>query len=207
MLNEKIVRLRKLKKDGSIDREHASFVAQSLLSGARAVLPIDSYYGYLSQYKVRTGHKAANGSKSEILINGFKMLDDIAELMKQEYDFLHRVWPDEVTVFLNGKSGSVLPVRFPRSRYALDIIDMVGGPVVFEPISGIKGNGVRFRNKLIEKYIKNNESVLIIDSLCRPHPPPAVIDISMGHLRIVEEGRVSSDEIKSLYFLNHENSA
>ena len=47
---------------------------------------------------------------------------------------------------------------------------------------------------------------LIVDEACKEHSLPSVIDITGGSVEVLYEGRVSTDEIKSLYFLGADDS-
>ncbi len=209
--NNQIISLKKLKKGGAIDRELQGSIINILKSGGLAAMPVDHIYGIISMDEsgVRQRlEKICGGDESGILqmISTFRMLEDIALIDKMKFDFLHRIWPGEVIVKLNRRDplqhSATTMVLLPKNRYMKDIIDSMGSPLIF-----IKGydNGRFFKlkdKKLVSLYQENIEITVIIDELCREHPFPTIVDLTGKDLEIIHEGKVSSDEIKSLYFLD-----
>jgi hypothetical protein len=57
-------------------------------------------------------------------------------------------------------------------------------------------------NDIIETFTGTANLIILIKEFCKDHIPPSVADISDGSLRIIKEGRVQSEDIKSLYFLD-----
>ena len=58
-----------------------------------------------------------------------------------------------------------------------------------------------FNEKDIPKKFRDICSVLVISEFNKNHSLPTLIDVSSEKLNIINEGRVSAEEIKSLYFL------
>jgi tRNA A37 threonylcarbamoyladenosine synthetase subunit TsaC/SUA5/YrdC len=131
------------------------------------------------------------------------MLEETAYVDKFTYDFLKRVWPGEVIAQLKSKAcayESNIFMRMPRHKYMHDIINGVGEPLLYVP-DRISEGKMFFNDRDIVRRFKNICSMLIIDEFNKNHTFPTLIDISCDRLDILCEGRVSSDEIKSLYFL------
>jgi len=209
----KTVTLKKLKKDGSIDERSFRRISVSIAAGEIVVLPVDSVYGFVCLDKgdiARLLPNAMHSPESLIrLVSSFKMLDEIVSIGKLEYDFLHRVWPGELDVILKMKSlkNSNIPVRFPRNKFIQDLISFLGSHLVFFPVMDEAKKNVYIEDQLI-RYCENRADLLvIIKEICKEHSLPTAIDISRGDLMILHEGRMSSDEIKSLYFLGIGDSA
>ena len=203
-----IYEIKKLKKDGSISFSHIDNVVHALRAGEIFVMPVDSVYGMvgLNRKDIIESIIKLSGEHNdciEIIISNFKMLEEIASIDKFTYDFLKRVWPGEVTVQLKSricKNNSNILMRMPKHKYLLDIVSGVGMPLVYIPArTSVKK--MIYNDKDIVKRFKNFCSLLIINEFNKNHTLPTVIDISCEKLTILNEGRVSSDEIKSLYFL------
>ncbi len=202
--------VKKLKKDGSISGNYIDEIIRTLRSGELFVMPVDSIYGIIGIKNKRTANEIQtvsgdNGDNFEIVISNFKMLEETAYVDKFTYDFLKRVWPGEVIVQLKNRAcnyDSNLFVRMPRHKYVLDIINGVGEPLFYTPArSSIRK--MIFNDRDIVRRYKNICSLLIINEFNKNHTLPTLIDISCDKLDILNEGRVSSDEIKSLYFLGN----
>lgn len=205
-----ILDVKKLKKDGSISGSCVDEIIRILKSGELFVLPVDSIYGIVGVKNGRTAEEiqALTGDSCdnfEIVISNFKMLEETAYVDKFTYDFLKRVWPGEVIVQLKNRAcayDSNLFMRMPRHKYMHDIINGVGEPLLYMPAKTSVRKMI-FNDRDIVRRFKNICSVLIINEFNKNHTLPTLIDISCDKLDILSEGRVSSDEIKSLYFLGN----
>jgi len=200
--------VKKLKKDGSIPSICVDNIIRSLKSGELVIMPIDSIYGIVGLQRTDIINEIINLSGEpedniEIIISNFKMLEEMALVDKFVYNFLKRVWPGEVIVQLKNRaclSESNLFMRMPRHKYILDIVNGVGMPIVYMPARSSVRKMI-FNDKDILKRFKDICSILIINEFNKNHSLPTLIDVSCEKLDIINEGRVSSEEIKSLYFL------
>jgi L-threonylcarbamoyladenylate synthase len=205
--------IKNLKKDGSLGEEVVAGAAGALQAGGVVVLPIDNIYaaaGIASpDMEARISRLIQRSKKRYIrLISNFKMLDHLAEFSKEDYDFLNRIWPGEVTAVLKMKNGSTsrttIAVRFPRSKYVQAIISRLDSPLIFANLyKGIGRQPVYKKNEIL-RLAQGADYSLIVEELCRKHQLSSLIDISASSLEILREGRVSTEEITSLYFLGRE---
>lgn len=214
MIKTEIQSIKKLKKDGSIDLLIVDRIAQSLIRNNIALIPVDGIYGIVSilEEKTRTAIDHINGLKDNTvirMISSFKMLDELASVSKMEYDFLHRIWPGEPIVIMKDIKGlsRIIPVRMPRGKYKQDIIEQVGKPLYYATLLDKEKKTIYRKKDIIDCLDGKIEMLLIIDEFCKEHGFPTVVDISGGSLAILNEGRVSAEEIKSLYFLGKDDSS
>ncbi len=207
-INSIVYDIKKLKKDGSIPHACVESIIRSLKSGEIFVMPIDSVYGVVGIKRDDVIKEIINISgecadKMEIIISNFKMLEEMAVVDKFSYNFLKRVWPGEVTVQLKNRTSSSeqnLFIRMPRHKYILDIVNGVGMPIVYMSARASVRKAV-FNDRDILKRFKDTCSMLIVNEFNKSHSMPTLIDVSCDRLNIINEGRVSAEEIKSLYFL------
>lgn len=200
--------VKKLKKDGSIPSNYVESIVRSLKSGELIIMPIDSVYGIIGIRRSDIIEEIINISGEpvdsiEIIISNFKMLEEMAIVDKFIYNFLKRVWPGEVIVQLKNRacSGEAnLYMRMPRHKYILDIVNGVGMPIVYMSVKSSVRKMI-FTDKEILKRYKDVCSILVINEFNKNHSLPTLIDVSCDKLDIINEGRVSAEEIKSLYFL------
>ena len=210
-----VISIRKLKKDGSIDEKVLRKIVRVLREGHVVVMPIDRVYGIvgLSDSPAAAHIPEISGQQDERIIRAipsFRMLDDIALYDKYIYDFLHRIWPGDVVVRLKKKnmnSGNTIPVFIPRHRFFQDILDTMDRPLLFAAGINSRKRKIFRDSDIIKKYKSKARLILIVQEFCREYPLPTFIDVSHGDLRILGEGRVPSEEIKSLYFLGADDSA
>jgi tRNA A37 threonylcarbamoyladenosine synthetase subunit TsaC/SUA5/YrdC len=204
-----VIPIKRVKKDGSLDRRIVLKISEQLKNGKMVVMPVDSVFGIIGPADETTENKIHQifGEKFDNIvrmISSFRMLEDIAVIDKNEFDFLHRVWPGEVVVKLRKKKPvngcSIIPVRFPRNKFVQDVIAEVNQPLLFAACLHFRRKR-RFKIKdLYNKYKKAN-MIVVIEEFLKKHPSPTVIDVTNGELIIENEGRIPAEEIKSLYFL------
>jgi len=200
--------VKKLKKDGSIPSNCVENIIRSIKSGELLIMPIDSVYGIVGIRRNDIIDEIINMSGEseeciEIIISNFKMLEEMALVDKFVYNFLKRVWPGEVIVQLKNRSCSSelnLFMRMPRHKYILDIVNGIGVPIVYMPLRTASGKLI-YNDKDILKRFKDVCSILVISEFNKNHSMPTLIDVSCDKLDIINQGRVSAEEIKSLYFL------
>lgn len=203
-----IISIKKLKKDGELNPDASESIVNTLLEGGVVLMPVDYIYGIVcaSASAVERAITRSDYYRSEIaaLISSFKMLDDLVVYSKSDYDFLNRIWPGEVSVYMKSlhcAGQEKLKIRFPKSRFLQGILLRTERLFYYAPVmySEIEPN---YRRKaLISSFSGIVDKILIVDELCKKHPLPSLIDISKSNLEIIYSGKVAAEEIKSLYFL------
>jgi tRNA A37 threonylcarbamoyladenosine synthetase subunit TsaC/SUA5/YrdC len=172
------------------------------------VLPVDGIYGSVCVPR-RDNVIHDVKENNEIIASELSHIERYTVMSKKMYDFLKRVWPDEVTVILkmSGDADKSIRVRIPESVLSRTILESVGGILIFSPIQTDAGRQIYKRLDIEQLALENGHPVFIIDELCRKHQPPTVIDLRDGRLHLVRQGRVSIDELSSLYFLGSSEDA
>lgn len=210
-MKTEIFNIKKLKKDGTIDPSISSRIASDIKEGKIVLMPVDMIYGLvaLDTPQSRDSFTRITGEPEERfvrMISSFKMLDEVATIDKLAFDFLHRIWPGELIVFVENlrKKGTQISVRMPKSRYQQEIIEHVGKPLMYATFPS-SGTPLYQKKDIIKMFEGKINTLLIIDEFCKEHTHPSVVDISAGTLTIIHEGKVSGDEIKSLYFLGKDD--
>lgn len=203
-----ITAIKKLRKDGELAPPISESIAQTLLEGGVVLLPVDFIYGIVcanasavERALVKSGH-----FQSEItaLISSYKMLDDLVVYSKSDYDFLNRIWPGEVSVYMKSVHCSgpeKLKVRFPKSRFLQGILQRAERMFYYAPAMHSQNEPIYRKKTLISSFSGVVDKIVLIDELCKKHPLPSVVDISANNLEIIYAGKVAAEEIKSLYFL------
>jgi tRNA A37 threonylcarbamoyladenosine synthetase subunit TsaC/SUA5/YrdC len=212
-MKTEITTVKRLKKDGTIEISVSRKIAQMLGDGKMVLLPVDFIYGLVSimdPFLMSTISKLTGGRDEDIvrMISSFKMLNEIADINKMEFDFLHRIWPGELIVYVRDikNKNTAIPVRMPKSKYQQEIIDYIGRPLAYSTLYNAN-RGIMYRKKDIIGLLDGKvDLLLIIEEFCKEHTLPSIVDISNGDLVIVNEGRISAEEIKSLYFLGKDDS-
>ncbi len=206
------ISIKKLKKDGTIEPSVTRRLSEMIKSGKVVLMPVDAIYGIVCldepDHRDLITHLTGDTEDHIVrMISSFKMLNEISSIDKLEFDFLHRIWPGELIVYVEDIAGKDrgIPVRMPRSKYQQDIIEHVSKPCLYSALLD-KGKKPFYRKKEIISALEGKiDCLLIIDEFCKEHTLPSVVDISKGTLSIINEGRVSTEEIKSLYFLGKDD--
>ncbi|MBN1534980.1 MAG: Sua5/YciO/YrdC/YwlC family protein [Spirochaetes bacterium] len=208
-----VISIKKLKKDGSIDNDILNTVTAKLMDDRLVIAPIDFINGICcidNRHNYDRLMRLQQGVNASItrLIASFKMLESYTVISKLEFDFLHRIWPGEMSVFLKEKDHEEqrIPLRMPRGKMCQDMINAVEKPLLFSPLMKSQDHLQYHKSAIMNTYRDTVDCILIIEEFCKDHTLPTVLDISNGDLKILNEGRISSEEIKSLYFLGKDDS-
>jgi tRNA A37 threonylcarbamoyladenosine synthetase subunit TsaC/SUA5/YrdC len=196
------VRIKHLKKDGSVDPQEYSPVIDELRKGKAVIIPIDGVFG-IARCVSDAEDEQENYNEGELVFSDFAHLDRYVSITKKQYDFLKRVWPDEVTVVLPSKEfpDRIVHTRIPVSPVSHAMIEKSGGVLNFVQLVDAKRKSI-YKAADIEKIAAEyGYWTFIIDEWCKNHPAPTIIDIRDGILHLMHAGKVSIDEISSLYFL------
>lgn len=210
-----IIKIKKLRKDGSINSDIVEKISVSIKSREIVVLPIDNVYGIIGVSEPEVEKRICkllrvDETKFVRLISSFKMLNETACYTKFDYDFLNRVWPGEVNVILKDREShnrkqDLITIRYPKNKFLQSVIDSVDSPLIVSKACN-KNNDLIYRKEdIIDSFYHKVKLIVIIEELCKKHPISTLIDISSGNLKILREGKVTSDEIKSLYFLGKDD--
>ncbi len=204
--------IKKLKKDGSIDKDFANVIFKNLDAGKIIVFPIDGIYGLLSVYSddnISDSEKniKENGLKiAPVIILNFNLIEQSALINKKDYDFLRRIWPYEINVKLNGNINNNFPdvvtARIPRYQFIQDILNDLAKPLVFYPFIINDKKTIFKKKEIIEKFESKCELIVYLNEWSRAHIRPTLIDITSDKLVILEKGKTSVEEIQSLFFLD-----
>lgn len=207
-----IVTIKKIKKDATIDRSDVDSLTYEINNDKLLVFPIDGIYGLLMKYNrnnlTRMRKIFCNDCNPDyfFITSAFSIIEQIADVNKQQYDFLHRIWPDEINVVLDGNESNgfnkKVEIRIPKYQFLIDILDGVNEPVIFMPIISKKGKKVYRKKDILTLYEDKADLIVYFSDWNRLHQDPTVIDIRLDKLDVINSGRVSIEEIQSLYFLD-----
>ena len=205
--SDDIIIIKKLKKDGSVDSEILQKVAGIIQQNGIVILPVDSQYEIVGAANILVENKLKTIIKSKSkrfvrLIASFKMLETLALVTKFQYDFLHRIWPGEVTVVVQCKDDATreIALRFPKTKFVQDLIETVGQPLLATNVVKHTKGSIKV-NDIVRVFGKKVDAIVIIEELCKRHPRPTLISIADGKLKILRSGKISSEEIQSYYYL------
>lgn len=205
--NENVIFIKRLLKDGTVDSSIIQKVVDILHHNGLVVLPVDSQYEIVGVANTKVEHKLKMLIKSKQkkfvhLIASFKMLESIALVTKFQYDFLHRIWPGEVTAIVKLKEdiSQEIALRFPKTKFIQEIILATGVPLLATNVIKITKGSIE-KKDLIQSLGKKVDMIVIVEELCKRHPRPTLINIANGKLKILRSGKVSPEEIQSYYYL------
>ncbi len=203
-----IISVKRLKKDGELNHDASESIVETLREGGVVLVPVDYVYGVVcanaSAVERTLGRSGYYRSEVTALIYSYMMLDDLVVYSKSDYDFLNRIWPGEVSVYMKSlhcAGPEKLKIRFPKSRFLQGILLKAERLFYYAPVMYSEIEPVYRKKALISSFSGIVDKILIIDELCKKHPLPSLVDISKNNLEILYAGKVAAEEIKSLYFL------
>lgn len=202
----------KIKKNGIVDKNILSTSSNILKQGGIIFFAVDSIYGILATLSDSKFEKISSITKEKvedvvIIVSNFKMLEKLCNVTKLQFDFLHKIWPGEVDVILESRDNinkSIL-VRMPRTKYCQQMFNEIDQPLIFSKICNFEKYPINENSVILSEYSKYVDYTVIVDDICKEHSLPSVIDIRSDKLSVVYEGRILSDDIRSLFFLGKMN--
>ncbi len=208
MCETEIISVKKLKKDGELNPDASQSIVETLLEGGAVLVPVDYVYGIIcanaSAVERALSMSGHYRSETAVLISSFNMLDELVVYSKSDYDFLNRIWPGEVSVYMKSlhcAGPEKLKIRYPKSRFLQGILLRAEKMFFYAPVMYSENEPIYRKKALISSFSGIVDKILIVDELCKKHSLSSLIDISANNLEILYSGKVAAEEIKSLYFL------
>ncbi|HNX58130.1 MAG TPA: Sua5/YciO/YrdC/YwlC family protein [Spirochaetota bacterium] len=197
-----LISIKHLKKDGTADSRMFLPVIDALVEGEKVIIPVDGIHG-VARIPNKKTIKSIHDILPEYVVSDFQPLSRLISISKKEYDFLKRIWPDEITVIMASSEelSSSVHARIPYSPVSHEIVQQSGGIVEFFPLINAKGKILTTLCEIERQMHDKIKTGLIVEEWCKKHPLPTLIDIRMNRLHLVRQGRVSIEDISSLYFL------
>lgn len=199
--------LDKTDKHGNIDAVALHSIKENLLNNKFVILPVDGIYVTAALLSDKSYRKfLSNGALDlYLMVKNFTELERYSRIDKKDYDFLHRLWPDDVYVKLHTQLEGAFQSDFffyiPKTEYLLTLLKEVDQPIIFSFQNNLKNKPVFTVDEIREKYARIADQMLIINQYCKEHLSPTFIDIRDQQIQIVNKGRVDDEDIKSLYYL------
>jgi tRNA A37 threonylcarbamoyladenosine synthetase subunit TsaC/SUA5/YrdC len=213
-----IIIIKKISKNGQISESYHKLIVKAFLQGKIIVIPIDGVYVIATIYSKKNYKllkKLPIFTDDVVLsVSNFTMLEKYVRISKQDHDFLHRIWPGHVTVILESNNNNyyydtMVNTIMPNSHYIKNIIEEINQPVIYMNILKTNGKAHNTKSELHQAFSDYVDLLVIIDQ--NNHDSNNLnhntklnntkIDIRNNELKILQEGKVFSEEITSLYFL------
>ncbi|MFW6365815.1 MAG: Sua5/YciO/YrdC/YwlC family protein [Spirochaetota bacterium] len=201
------LRFEKVDKHGNINMLAISTIIRYLQEDRTVIIPVDGIYCTAARLNESNYFKFNDMELDNILVmvKDFKDLERYSRIHKREYDFLHRLWPDDVYVRLHTNLESLVETDFffyiPKTEYLREILHSINTPLMCSFKNNDKNKPYYSVKDIKEQYSDIADNMLIINQYCKEHLSPTFIDIRNERIQIVTKGRVDDEDIKSLYYL------
>ncbi len=191
-------------------------VADALKMGRLAIFPTDTVYGLGAIYDNENAvssifdiKKRNLGKPLNVLISNLSMLDIIAKnISNMDLKLMSGFWPGPLTIILDKQENvsntitaglNTIGVRIPNNKIALDLINLVGKPIVTTS-ANISGNlsctdassAFDIFNNKVSYILDGGESNLKLAS--------TIVRINDNKVEILREGNISLNDINSILF-------
>jgi tRNA A37 threonylcarbamoyladenosine synthetase subunit TsaC/SUA5/YrdC len=201
------LRLDKVDKHGNINMLAISSIIEYLQENQTIILPVDGIY--CTAAKLNTDNflrfREMDMENILVMVRDFKDLEKYSRICKKEYDFLHRLWPDDVYVRLHSNLEGGIESDFffyiPKTGYLLEILNNIDEPMMCSFRNNDKHKPYYSEHDIKEHYSDIADNMIIIHQYCKEHLCPTLIDIRNEKIQIICKGRVDDEDIKSLYYL------
>ena len=173
-------------------------IVKEINNGNLVITPTDTVYGILAsskEYVVNKVYEAKKRSKNKsfiVLISSYEMLDSIVDNVTDIHkDLMDRYWPGMLTIIFDKKDGGTIGVRYPNHKELLEIIDLVGEPLISTSVN-ISGHGTITSIKEIDSELMNYISYIedngVIDS-----KSSTIVMVVDDNVKILRDGLLGED--------------
>lgn len=179
----------------SINKEKIKEAAERLHEGALIIFPTETVYGIgahpsfkesvdrLYELKKRPKDKPFSLHLANYLyVKEFKLLENSA------FSFLSKkFWPGPLTLIVKDKKGKRFGFRMPRNPISLELIEMVGEPILATSVN-LSGEQPALSVEEIPADILEAAELTIDGGRCELGEESTIVDLSDKPYRIVREG-------------------
>lgn len=170
-------------------------VVRAIKKGKVVVCPTDTVYGLVCDaankkaverlFKIK---KRPKEKQIPIFVKDIAMAKKLAEINKEQEDFLKKVWPGKVTAVLKKKNGKgTIGLRIPNHKFVLSLAKYVNRPLTGTS-ANISGNKASTKIKEVLKQFEGQkyQPDLVIDKGNLPKSKPStVIDLTVSPHKIL----------------------
>lgn len=187
------------------NKKAISVATKVIKNGGVVICPTDTVYGFLADAsnkkavdKIFKLKKRSRLKPLPVFIKDFKMAKDLAEISKDQEQFLNKVWPGKVTVILKRKPVDVgcpyslkvygvkkdtIALRIPKYKFLNDLLKKINKPLVQTSVN-ISGQPALTKiADISERFGGSDLPILIIDAGNLPKSKPSKI-IDLGGKRL-----------------------
>lgn len=192
-----------------------------LAKGESIIIPTDTIYGLacdaLNERAIEKLLKIKERDRQKglpIFVNSIEMARRLAYIDKKKKEFLHKIWPGQVTVVVYAKDiipraatggRETVALRMPDYKFVLDLISSFEKPITGtsanisgnEPIRSAADAASQWKNK------KTAPALIIDGGELINTEPSTIVDITGTSPIILRSGVISKRELEKLFSVNY----
>lgn len=140
-----------------------------------------------------------------LMCSNIKQIEEVAFLGDAARKIIAKFMPGEITLLLKPKpnvfewvvlGSEKIGVRIPNHRIALDLIRLVGFPLLV-PSANPSNEAPALDAEAVLNYF-DGKIAGVIDAECNKQKPSTIIDLSDGEVKLIREGNISLNDIKKV---------
>jgi L-threonylcarbamoyladenylate synthase len=193
-------------------------IANLLKEGKVLICPTDTVYGLVADAtnekavrKVLRIKRREKGKPIPIFVKDIKMAKELAEISKDQEEFLKKVWPGKITVVLKRRKNcglakilfgkeKTIGLRIPKYSFLNQLLKRLKRPLTGTS-ANISGLPASTKIKEVLSQFKNKQfgpDVLIDAGNLRKSYPSLVVDLTKSPPKILREGNIKKERILKL---------
>lgn len=185
----------------------ASATAKALKKGKVVAAPTDTVYGLLalatnpdSVERVFEIKGRERGKALPLFVSGVVSAQEVAEVSREQREFLSRVWPGKMTCVLRAQQDMVkgttqegkVALRVPDHSFLLSVLRQVGKPVTATSANVAGEPTVSDSSRLEDIFDERKEKpdLLVSAGVIESSLPSTVVDLTQEPYRVIRQGAV-----------------
>jgi L-threonylcarbamoyladenylate synthase len=184
------------------EKAKIDYLRDLLKEGKVLALPTDTVYGLVCDISNKKAVKRVFKIKGRdirkpvsVFVRNIEMAKSLAEINKEQEEFLKKAWPGKVTVVLRRKKGKKLfgvdketiALRIPGHKLIKNLFKAIDFPLSGTS-ANLSGEGSAIEAKELLKQFKVKRPDLIVDGgRLKERKPSAIFDLTRKPIRILRQ--------------------
>ena len=137
-----------------------------------------------------------------VMCSNIHQLDEFLVIDTKTQKIIEKFMPGPITLILRTKTKvphyldlgtNFVGVRIPKSKLVLDLIDLVGVPLLV-PSANPTGEKPALNSLEVIKYF-NEKLDCVVEGECKSNMPSTIIKIDDGKIELIRQGEISLEDI------------
>ncbi len=196
-----------------VDWNEKEAVAKALQAGEVVLFPTETVYGIACLASSEAAYEKLRDAKGRPEAKPFTLMcADIGSVVERcqinigTAEVMQKFMPGEITLLLKGRPGiphcmdlgtGVVGVRIPNAKDVLELIEMVGEPLLVSSANMSGSKPAQNAKEAIDIF--DSRVAYIVKGECVSHTPSTIVDLTGDAPKLIRQGNIEFENIEGVY--------